>query len=275
MRVLITGGGGFVGSSLAHLLHQYGHTTLAPKHQELDMLDASAYSLYLNRHCPDAVIHTAFKGLFGVASNDSSFLDNLKMYETLWLHDSDRPTIIFGSGAEFDRRLEIDNVSENEMFRQWPIDYYGLSKNLITRRFLTEIENPYLLRLFGCFGSDEQDTRFIKRSITRLKQGLPIEIERDKLMDFFYIEDVAAIVHQVLTLQSDSLTHMNLTYDKKLTLSQVGATICSLMGVPENVIVKNPEMDLPYTGDNTVLKMHNFELFGLENGIRRMIHDLK
>ena len=275
MNVLITGGGGFVGRNLAHLLPQYGHVTYAPTRQELDMTDYSQYKKFLETHDVDVIVHTAFKGHFGGQGGENNFTDNLKMYENLWYGDDrERATIIFGSGAEYDRRLSILNVSENEMINQWPIDLYGLSKNIITRRFVYEIQNPFLLRLFGCFGSDEPEFRFIKRSITRLKQGLPIEIQRDKLMDFFYIEDVAAVVHQVITKQSDSMRHMNLVYDNKLTLSQLGGIICKMMDVPENVVVLNKEPDLPYTGNSDTLKMQNMDLYGLENGIRRMIQDL-
>lgn len=282
MNVLITGGGGFVGRNLAHLLPQYGHTTIAPTRQELDMTNYESYVEYLNRHCPDAIIHTAFKGHFSSQNTESDLVANLTMYETLYLADAyDRPTIIFGSGAEFDRRFSIDNTPEHELFHSYPLDLYGLTKNIISRRFLdgtyedgTYISNPFLLRLFGCFGDDEPDFRFIKRSILRLKQELPIEIERDKHMDFFYIEDVAAVVDRVITNQETGFRHINLVYENKTSLSQIAKTICKTMNVPERIEIKNIGMDNSYTGDGTLLASQKIDLYGLEQGIARMVHEL-
>ena len=281
MKILITGGGGFVGRNLARLLPHFRHETIAPTHQELDMLDFRSYEAFLKKTKPDAIIHTAFKGHFGKQGDAEAFIDNIKMYESLWMADKGKPTIIFGSGAEFDRRLAIDNVREQKLFESWPVDLYGLSKNIIARRFMdcyaneSEFHNPLLLRLFGCFGSDEPEYRFIKRSILRLKQGLPIEIVQDKYMDFIYIEDVAACVNKVLHLDEDFYRHMNLTYEKKYKLSDIAKIICNIMKVNENIVIQKPGLDLPYTGNGSLIAMENVDMYGLEQGIARMIFDLK
>ena len=280
MKILVTGGAGFIGSSLAHLLPHYGHETIAPNREQLDMTDFKAYEAFLKKHKPDAIVHTAFKGHFGAQGGETAFVDNLKMYETLWMGDAGLPTVIFGSGAEFDRRFAIENAAPDRVFDAWPIDLYGLSKNIISRRFMdrnlgdSELENPFLLRLFGCFGPDEPEYRFIKRSINRLKQGLPIEIEQDKYMDFFYIDDVAAVINRVVH-ETDIFRHMNLTYDKKYKLSQVAELICSIMKVPTNITIVNPDLALPYTGNSTHLSMENIDFYGLEQGIARMVKDLE
>lgn len=282
MRVLITGAGGFFGRNLARLLPKYGHTVLAPTRLELDMTKYEDYVAYLNRHCPDAIIHTAFKGHFSAQNTESDMIANLTMYENLYLADSlERPTIIFGSGAEFDRRFPINDAREVELFRNYPLDLYGLTKNIIGRRFLNgtyedgwDLSNPFLLRLFGCFGADEPDFRFIKRSITRLKQGLPIEIVKDKYMDFFYIDDVAAVVDRVITDQPEDARNMNLVYQKKVLLSDVAKDICRIMGKLDNFYIKNTGLDNPYTGNGIVLAQQGMDLYGLEQGIARMVEEL-
>lgn len=286
MKVLITGGGGFVGRNVSRCLKQLGHEVLAPTHRELDMTDLHKCMAYFNENKVESIVHTAFKGHFSAANQYQDFLDNIKMFDNLvWLDDF-RPTIIIGSGAEFDRRYSIDCENEDHLFKSWPVDLYGLSKNIISRRALghteneeeTEIHAPFILRLFGCFGPDEPDFRFIKRSISRLKEGLPIEIQKNKQMDFFFVDDVAAVIHRVISTRTETLRHANLIYqqnrDHKHTLADVGEMICKEMKVLSNIVIKEKEKDHPYTGDGWKLRGEKIKLVGLETGIRRMVQEL-
>jgi GDP-L-fucose synthase len=59
-RVLLTGGGGFLGSFLREALERkQPETLLVPRKRELDLLDAAAVRAYLERHRPDLVVHAA------------------------------------------------------------------------------------------------------------------------------------------------------------------------------------------------------------------------
>lgn len=58
-RVLLTGGGGFLGSFIRERLHQRGADVLAPRASELDLRDAEAIRSYLREHRPALVIHAA------------------------------------------------------------------------------------------------------------------------------------------------------------------------------------------------------------------------
>jgi len=289
MKILVTGGGGFVGRNVAQCLRKLDHDVVSPTHQELDMTDLPKCMAYFNEHKVEAVVHTAFKGHFGSQNQQQDFADNIRMYEVLTWLDDYRPTIIIGSGAEYDRRFPIDCVQEDDVHKCWPVDLYGLAKNIITKRALgmgvyheddVEIQNPYILRLFGCFGPDEPDFRFIKRSILRLKQGLPVEIEKNKYMDFFFVDDVATVIDHVLKTRSLELVNTNLVYlnfhDRKETLSSIGEKICQAMNVPVNVVVKEKDSfkDHPYTGSGWKLHGQNLNLIGLDGGIKRMVEAL-
>jgi nucleoside-diphosphate-sugar epimerase len=287
MKVIVTGGGGFVGRNVARCLRKLGHDVVAPTHQELDMTDLTKCMTYFHANNVEAVVHTAFKGHFSSQNQHQDFVENIKMYEVLTWLDDYRPTIIIGSGAEFDRRFDIDQAEEDSVFNSWPVDLYGLSKNIISKRALglaqynedeQEIHDPYVLRLFGCFGSDEPDFRFIKRSILRLKQGLPIEVLKNKDMDFFFVDDVATVIDKVITTRSNNLRHLNLVYqndfNRKETLAGVGMMICKAMNVPVNVVVKDHDKDNRYTGNGWRLRQEKLPLIGLENGIKRMVEEL-
>ena len=60
MRVLVTGGSGFVGSNVVHVLaDRHGAEVLAPAHAELDLTDAAAVARTFAGARPDAVVHAA------------------------------------------------------------------------------------------------------------------------------------------------------------------------------------------------------------------------
>jgi dTDP-4-dehydrorhamnose reductase len=60
MRVLVTGGSGFVGSNVVKVFREvHGAHVVAPKHAELDLTNADAVRLSVEEHRPDAVVHAA------------------------------------------------------------------------------------------------------------------------------------------------------------------------------------------------------------------------
>ena len=80
MKILITGGGGFIGRNLAA---QYGicHQVLAPARAELDLLDAAAVAAYLQHHRCDAVVHAATERSNRLLGSDPGLLErNCRMF---------------------------------------------------------------------------------------------------------------------------------------------------------------------------------------------------
>jgi nucleoside-diphosphate-sugar epimerase len=280
MKVLITGKDGYVARNFKPLFEQLKYEVLTPSSNELDMTNLSVLKKYFDIHDPDFIVHTANKGgKRGIEDTYENFLINIVMFENLMNVIEDRPTVIFGSGAEFDRRHPILRTPEDNILKAWPIDLYGLSKNIITRQVLSDYKNKriYIFRLFGCFNYNENSERFIRNSIQNIKKGVPIVIHQNKEMDFFYLDDVFTIVEHFLCYSSIYDTQdINIVYYDKYTLLDIA-----------NMIVKytshlNPQIKLdtlkignPYSGDNT--RMYNIlykneqikKLIGLEEGIRQ------
>jgi dTDP-4-dehydrorhamnose reductase len=80
MKVLVTGGRGFVGSNLVHVLAEAGDAVLAPSHGELDLIDEAATRAYVREHAPDAIVHAAIWNAFAGLLSDrrrawASFVD--------------------------------------------------------------------------------------------------------------------------------------------------------------------------------------------------------
>lgn len=59
MKLLITGGSGFLGRRSAAYFRSLGHTVLAPTHTQLDITDAAAVRNWFRENRPEGVIHTA------------------------------------------------------------------------------------------------------------------------------------------------------------------------------------------------------------------------
>lgn len=59
MRLLVTGGSGFLGRRTAAHFESLGHQVLAPAHNQLDITDSAALQAWFRIHQPEAVIHTA------------------------------------------------------------------------------------------------------------------------------------------------------------------------------------------------------------------------
>lgn len=279
MNVLITGGKGFLARNLKPLFEKsdfYGEI-YAPGREELDLTEPFNLADYLLDHKIDAVIHTAIRG--GNRTDKDThedFVDNVTMFENLVQHiDPKVPIITFGSGAEFDRRRSIKGARENDVFKSWPVDFYGLAKNLITRRGLIEHSNCSVLRLFGCFHPDEEKTRFITSCVDRLKRGLLPHIDIDRAMDFFYLDDVFTVIDYILKRWEyrPHPFHLNLVYEQKYSLLQIAMLISKEMGKPSSVLL-GAYSNVPateYTGDGWTLHDLNLDLIGLEGGIRKMI----
>lgn len=279
-RVIITGAGGYMGRNLSRLFKaNKNYLVFSPPKETLNLLNFKESKEYIERIDPHIVIHAAIKGGTVVDTDTlQDTADNIKMYDNLASIVPENVTIVvLASGSEFDRSQDIDCAVEEDVVRSYPIDPYGLSKNIITRKSM-EDTNTMILRLFGCFNHDEDDYRFIKRCILNIKEGKPIVIHQDKMMDFFYMDDAFTMMD--FFLQSEGIhyfngPHLNLVYNEKYSLLNIASMILAATGKKNHPIeIHELGMGRSYTGDGTKLsiilnKNPQTKLIGLEEGIVR------
>ena len=273
MKILITGGSGFIGRSLIKALNQE-HDVFSPSSKELDITNSYDVEKYLQNKYFDWVIHCAIKGGRRATEDTSDdAYNNIKMFFNL-MNNKDRfgKLINFASGAEFDRNSAI-NSNVNDLGNSYPTDPYGMSKNVISR-IIQDCRNCYNFRVYGVFGEDEDDTRFIKSNIKRYKNAEHLKIYQQKAFDFFYIEDLITIVKYYINNPKYYLdTDMDLVYQQKYKLTDIGDIINSLSAYKVIVGADDYREAPSYLGSNLGIPL-DVELIGLEEGIKRVYNAL-
>jgi nucleoside-diphosphate-sugar epimerase len=254
MRILITGGNGYIAKSLYNnLKDNYNITTIT--RQDFDLTDSSETTKFFSNNYFDVVIHTAVVGGSRLKPEDSSITDqNLQMYYNLLsCRKNYNKFIHFGSGAETHLHTP-----------------YGWSKNIIYKSIL-EKENFYNLRIFGIFDENEWETRFIKTCIKKYINHEPMIIHQNKHMDFFYMKDLISLVNFYI-LNNDLPKEIDCVYYKTKTLHHITNIINELDKYQVEIKINESGLGKEYIGKFTDL---GIKYVGLEEGIKIMYNKLK
>ena len=250
MKILITGSNGVIGKFLSNKLKD--HEVYTPKRSSVDFTNREHVDKLFNSHSRfDLLIHCAVRGGNRLYHDSWDVLDdNIKMYYNILNHKNQFDKFItFGSGAEI---YSSDTP-------------YGLSKKAIAKSILDQF-NFYNIRIFGLFGEGELDSRFIKANLERYKNNQSIQIYQNKMMDFFYIEDLWRVVKYYIDTEFPP-KEIDCCYkeSKGIDLLDISNMINNLDSYTVDTIIKNQESGQPYIGQSIEL---NIEYIGLEKGLK-------
>ena len=151
--------------------------------------------------------------------------------------------------------------------------YYGMAKNIIVRLIENE-DKCFSFRIFNVFGPDELQTRFIRANIQRYIDREPIIIHQDKIMDFFYIDDLITLVKFYIN-KSHIPEEINAVYKDKYTLSGIATMINNLSNYKVDIIIEQEGLSKHYVGKNTRLDLLKLPLKELAIGIKETYNKLK
>jgi nucleoside-diphosphate-sugar epimerase len=277
MRILITGANGFIGRNLAKLLDANNIIETVSR-KELDLLDSEKVKEFFNGKHYNLVIHTAVEGGRRTIPDGEEMVyrNVLMIYNLLDNQDSFDRIITFGSGAELDRRYNIN--LETDTNRRYPIDFYGMSKSIINK--LCKVEPKlYNFRIFNCFSSDESPDRMIRGNVEKYLRKEPMTLFSNRLMDFFYIEDLALLIeyfmrtppfqHKVINCSYENHVHLKDVLNIINSLGEYEVPIIDKMDDSANKINVTP---IDYIGVSPNLPL---DFLGLRNGIQKTYEKLK
>lgn len=253
MRVLLTGGSGFIGRNLReHLARR--HETLAPSHAEIDLLDEGNVRAWLARNPVDGIVHAAtVPGHRNAPLPSNLAFKNLKMFLHLAVHAPPSVRVVdLGSGAEYDMSRMGPRAREEEAGTRVPGDETGFSKLVCS---LLAAGDPRFvhLRPFGVFGPHEDwEIRFISNAICKTLFDRPITLRQNRRLDYVWVGDLGRVVEHFLEHGGRHRVY-NVTPHETPDLLSLAQIVRDVSGKDVPIEVALDGIGREYTGDNSRL----------------------
>jgi len=257
-KIAVLGGRGYIGSYLAK--HLRGRVTAVTR-DIVDLQDADATYEYLRQEKFDVVIGAAKHPEYPLEPRPDIAITNLALFDAAWRARAHFGTYInLGSGAEFDRRAQISLRREDDLYNYFPVDGYGLSRNIISRVCAKE-PNFRTVRLFGVLHHTEPDFKLFKQLISR-----PEITVRSCYFDYMTLSDVCAIVQYFVDTPAPKYRDVNAVYDQHYLLHEQLQMFKEMHGLETVIHIGEPGLD--YSGDGTRVTDLELNLTGLEQGMK-------
>jgi nucleoside-diphosphate-sugar epimerase len=278
MKVLITGGNGFLGSNIAKACLQQGHEVTIISRNNTNIQDilksvsylqyseSMSYAEHLNKIVeisPNVIIHCAWDGGNSYSSVNSLSQFNINIKDGIQLLEianklTMKPHFIgFGSFTEYG----IINKKASEIDDLNPITMYGLSKKIfkeISKLFCEQNDiNWSWIRPCYIYGTNDVDTRLIPATIRKLVGNQVIELDScDKKIDYLHIRDFCKAILCILNSHSTGI--FNVCSGNEYNVKDIIDTISANINHTSAIVYTNNN-NRTYTskyicGDNSKLK---------------------
>jgi nucleoside-diphosphate-sugar epimerase len=275
MKILITGGNGFLGSNLSKYLLNYGHDICVTSRNSFNLIDildkinfyqtsniCSSHKQELFDFSPDIIIDCAWDGgssyyqansLDQFRSNMPRCLDLLETFKNF----KNKPMFFgFGSFAEYG----IINKRAQETQTEFPVSYYGLSKLVIKEisKMFCEQNNFNWTWIRPCYiyGPNDVSTRLIPRLIKHSIQNEPLKLDSCQInIDYLHVDDFCAGVYSLITTKKTGV--FNICSGNEYSLTNIINFIQNKIGT--NIVTYDASLDRHYSskyicGSNEKLK---------------------
>lgn len=203
MRVLVTGGGGFIGQAVTACLQATGAQVLTPCRQALDLLRPGAAAAWLAVHRPSHLVHLAWTTTPGRYWDDPANHDwveaSLVLLREFAAHGG-RHAFLAGTCAEYDWHAGPIDEAHTPLR---PATRYGRCKaalGLLAPDLGAALGVTVAWgRIYFPYGPGDRSERLVPQLLRRLRAGQPAPtgpgaVERD----FIHVADIAEAIAQLL-----------------------------------------------------------------------------
>lgn len=250
MRILLTGGSGFIGANLTRYLIERGHE------MHLTVRDTSAWRLQgvldkvtthkggiyhlgnaetlIGHVKPEAIIHLAAYGAYQTSETDETRIIQTNMGTTRWMIDAaikEGVGLFINAGSSSEYGFCDHPPHEEEAPK--PNSIYGWSKAGATQYVAMKSNQipATTLRLYSVYGPWEEPTRFVPEAIAGALAGkLPTFGDSHVARDFIYVDDVCRAYEAVLEHKGKLSPVYNVGTGQQRRIGECVRTICRLTG---------------------------------------------
>ena len=251
MKVLITGGSGFIGSYLVKHLLEQGHEVKVLdlrkpdiEHKKLEFVNKSVMDeLAEDIHGCDIVYH--FAAMLGVDNSDKRPLETMRINLEGSVNvfksavEANVKRMIYASSSEVYGEPRELPIGEDSV--KGPVSAYGVSKlaaeiyaKAYNHEFGTDIK---IVRFFNVYGRGQSNNFVIPIFINKALENKPLKIfgEGSQTRCFTYVEDIAEGVFTVLEKGKTGEAY-NIGNNQPTTILELAQTIKAVTGSKSEII---------------------------------------
>lgn len=255
MKVLLTGGSGFIGKNIKESFLNEKYQIYAPPRAELDCFNDKSVAAYFSKYSFDIILHSASKpghrnavDPTGILMANSRMIFNLLKYQSSW-----GKLINMGSGSIYDMANYRPKVKEEYFGTHIPIDEHGYNKYIFGLLF-PHYKNTIDFRIFSIFGKyEEYAIRFISNAICKTLFDLPITIKQNRRFDFLFVDDLMPIIDYFITHDARH-SEYNIAPDSSIELLEAAKIVRGISGKDLDIKIAKEGMGLEYSGDNARIR---------------------
>jgi dTDP-4-dehydrorhamnose reductase len=248
MKIIITGGGGFLGSFLNWRLNKE-HTILTLYHKntgnahlfnskQADITDTGALQETVNNFRPDVVIHSA--GISSAAAAEafpSKYVYNVNVNAT---ENIARLCEKYGAKLIY---LSTDLVYAgyrgqmlNEDAKLIPASLYAETKLMGEVKIQNTCDNYLILRCALLYGLGTNHNNFFSQSYNKLKNNIPINVFTDQYRTPLAGFEAARIIAHLI--KSGAAGIFNMGGIERLSRYELFLKLCKAAGLDESLLIK-------------------------------------
>lgn len=255
MKILLTGGSGFIGKNIKESFLSEKFQISAPSRAELDCVDDKSAEAFFTKHSFDVVIHSAAKPGHRNALDPKGILyDNSRMiFNLLRNHNSWGKLINMGSGAIYGSEHYQPKMKEEYYGTHIPTDEHGYNKYIFGFLF-PHYANVIDFRIFGIFGKyEDYAIRFISNAICKKIFDLPITLRQNRKFDYLFVDDLIPILDYFISNEPHHSAY-NITPDTSIELLAIATIVEKFSATKNRILVAQDGLGVEYSGDNSRLR---------------------